>query len=58
LITKGNTRPKKYCSTCSGNKPVGIKKKSKPIKSKPTKKKKGVFGANGKRRMKKNKSIT
>jgi hypothetical protein len=53
LITKGNTKPRKYCSVCSGNKPVSIKKKPKPIKSKPTKKKKDVFGADGKRRMRK-----
>ncbi len=38
LMTKGNTRPKKYCTTCSGSKPVGIKKNHKSAKSKIPKK--------------------
>lgn len=29
LIVKGNTRPKKYCGTCSGRKPTSIRKKIK-----------------------------
>ena len=53
LITKGNTRPRKYCSACSGSKPVGIKKKHKTIKNKPSKKKKDVFSSDGKRCMRK-----
>ena len=53
LIVIGNTKPRKYCSKCSGNKPIGIKQKTKSVKSKPTKKKKDTFCANGKRHMRK-----
>ena len=58
LMVKGNTRPKKYCTQCSGLKPVGIKKKYKPTNNKNTKQAKSDNDCiKNKRHMRKNKLI-
>lgn len=53
LITRGNTRPRKYCSKCSGVKPIGIRQKSESIKNTPIRTKKSVLRPGGKRPMRK-----
>ena len=52
-ITQGVTRPRKYCSQCSGRKPIGIREKYQMTDDKTSKKsKKGKPGINKKRPMK------
>ena len=57
LIVKGNTKPKKYCSQCSGTKPASIKKKHKPTNNKNTKQTKSDNGGVKNKRHMKNKVI-
>lgn len=57
LMVKGNTRPKKYCTKCSGHSPVGIKKKHKivNVKTPIIKRKKSI--TNGKKPMSKKHNV-
>lgn len=44
IVQRSNTKPKKYCCTCSKRKPVGIKKKKHTSKKKKSIKKKNIVG--------------
>lgn len=50
LIIKGNTRPKKYCGVCSGNKSVSIRKRTKQRQSSKSKSNPQNLMNNNKRR--------